>query len=129
MQLYIYKRGHGYNTRLWSAIACLMMAAIGCYKLSTKLSLTGNLLVQYIVPAFVWAVLAWLVYWVSNRESVADFLIAAEGELKKVSWTTKQQVVSSTIIVIFVVILMAVMLGFVDVLFRVIFDNVIGLYS
>lgn len=129
MQLYIYKRGHGYHTRLWSAIACLLMAAIGCYKLSIKLSLTGNLLVQFIVPAVVWALLGWLVYWISNRPSVADFLIGAEGELKKVSWSTKQQVVSSTMIVIFVVILMSVMLGFVDVLFRSVFEYLIGLYS
>jgi len=129
MQLYIYKRGHGYHTRLWSAVACLLMAAIGCYKLCMKLSLTGNLLVQYLVPAFVGIGLAWFIYWVSNRPSVADFLIAAEGELKKVSWSTKQQVIASTMIVIFVVILMSVMLGFVDVAFRLIFDNVIGLYS
>ncbi len=129
MQLYIYKRGHGYQTRLWSAVACLLLAAIGCYKLYSKLSLTGNPWVQNLVPAIVWALLAWVVYIVSNRTSVADFLIAAEGELKKVSWSTRQQVIASTIIVIFVVALMSVMLGFVDVVFRLIFENVVGLYS
>ncbi len=129
MQLYIYKRGHGYHTRLWTAVACLMLAAIGCYRLHSKLSLTGNPWVQNLVPAIVWAVLAWVIYWVSNRPAAADFLVAAEGELKKVSWSSKQQVVTSTIIVIFVVMLMSVMLGFVDVVFRLMFENVIGLYS
>ena len=129
MQLYIYKRGHGYYTRLWSAIACLALAAIGCYKLHSKLALADNQWVQNLTPAIVWGLLAWFVYWVSNRQSIADFLIAAEGELKKVSWSTKQQVISSTMIVIFVVILMAALLGLVDVLFRLFFEVVVGLYS
>jgi preprotein translocase subunit SecE len=129
MQLHIYKRGHGYYTRLWSAIACLLLAAIGCYKLHSKLALTGNPWVQNLTPAVVWAAIAWFVYWLSNRPNLADFLIAAEGELKKVSWSSKQQVVSSTIIVIFVVILTSVLLGSVDVLFRLFFDVVVGLYS
>ncbi len=129
MQLYIYKRGHGYHTRLWSAVACLLLAAIACYKLHSKLVLVGNPWVQNLTPAIVWALLAWFIYWVSNRPSLVDFFIAAEGELKKVSWSTRQQVVASTIIVIFVVILMSVLLGAVDVLFRLFFDYVIGLYS
>lgn len=129
MQLYIYKRGHGYYTRLWTAIACILLAGIGCYKLSLKLSLVDNMLVQYLVPAFIWAVLAWCVYKLSNRESIADFLIAAEGELKKVSWSTRAQVVASTMIVIFVVALMSVLLGAVDVIFRLFFEMAVGLYS
>lgn len=129
MQLYIYKRGHGYHTRLWTAIACLFLAAIGCYKLHARLSLVGNPWIQNLTPAILWAVLAWFVYWASNRPSLADFLIAAEGELKKVSWSTKQQVVASTIIVVFVVALMSVLLGAVDVIFRLFFDVVIKLYS
>lgn len=129
MQLYIYKRGHGYYTRLWSAIACLALAAIGCYKLHAKLALADNPWVQNLTPAIVWAGLAWFIYWASNRTSLADFLIAAEGELKKVSWSTKQQIISSTMIVIFVVILTSVLLGSVDVLFRLFFEVVVGLYS
>jgi preprotein translocase subunit SecE len=105
------------------------LAAIGCYKLHSKLALTGNPWVQNLTPAVVWAAIAWFVYWLSNRPNLADFLIAAEGELKKVSWSSKQQVVSSTIIVIFVVILTSVLLGSVDVLFRLFFDVVVGLYS
>lgn len=129
MQLYIYKRGHGYYTRLWTAIACLFLAALGCYRLHSRLILVDNPWVQHITPALLWVALAWLVYWASNRPSLADFFIAAEGELKKVSWSNRQQVVVSTVIVVFVVALMSILLGSIDVIFRLFFDLVIGLYS
>ena len=129
MQLYIYKRGHGYHTRMWTAVACLLLAAIACYRLHSRLSLVGNQWVQNLTPAFLWAVLAWFVYWASNRPSLANFLIAAEGELKKVSWSNRQQVVASTMIVVFVVATMSMLLGAIDVIFRLFFDVVIKLYS
>ena len=129
MQLYIYKRGHGYQTRLWSAIAALLLATIACYRLYSKLAVVENAWIQNFVPAICWVALAWFVYWASNKPSLADFLIASEGELKKVSWSTRQQVIASTMIVVFVVALMSVLLGAIDVIFRLFFDVVIKLYS
>jgi preprotein translocase SecE subunit len=48
-------------------------------------------------------------------------MIAAEGEMKKVSWSSKQEIAVSTLIVIAVVFIMAVLLGATDITFRTFF--------
>jgi preprotein translocase subunit SecE len=65
--------------------------------------------------------LALLIFWLVNKPSLADFLIAAEGEMKKVSWSSRQEIAVSTFIVIVVVISMAVLLGTTDIGFRTFF--------
>jgi preprotein translocase SecE subunit len=56
---------------------------------------------------------------------VADFFIAAEGELKKVNWSSRKEVAVSTLVVIIVVVVMAALLGATDMVFQVIFDRLI----
>jgi len=58
------------------------------------------------------------------RPALADFLILAEGEMKKVSWSSKKEIVVSTIVVISVVVIMAVLLGFVDLFFSWFFGEI-----
>jgi len=62
--------------------------------------------------------LALFISWLMNKHSVADFMIAAESEMKKVSWSSKQEIAVSTFIVIVVVVLMALLLGATDVIFN-----------
>jgi preprotein translocase SecE subunit len=57
-----------------------------------------------------------------NKHTVADFLIAGEGEMKKVSWSSRREIAVSTLIVIVVVVIMAVLLGITDTGFRLFFD-------
>jgi preprotein translocase SecE subunit len=73
------------------------------------------------VPAGLFVVFALLISWLINKASVADFLIAAEGEMKKVSWSSKQEIAVSTFIVIVFVIMMASLLGTTDLGFRTFF--------
>jgi len=49
-------------------------------------------------------------------------MIAAEGEMKKVSWSSRREIAVSTFIVIVVVILVAILLGVTDLSFRMFFD-------
>jgi len=127
MNFKIYKRGQGKNSRLGSALVVFAITAVGCWKLYGQLQNFG-LWVQTMVPVGVCAVFAGLIYWLSNKPSIADFLIAAEGEIKKVSWSTRKEIVNSTIIVIFVVVIMASGLGVVDLAFRLFFDQIVNLY-
>jgi preprotein translocase SecE subunit len=73
------------------------------------------------VPAGLFVILALLIFWLANKPSLADFMIAAEGEMKKVSWSSRQEIAVSTFIVIGVVISMAVLLGTTDIGFRTFF--------
>jgi preprotein translocase SecE subunit len=78
--------------------------------------------VSTMVPTAVFAVLAILIFWIVNRPATADFMISAEGEMKKVSWASRKEIVVSTFIVIVVVFLMAAMLGVADFSFMLFFQ-------
>ena len=61
-------------------------------------------------------------YWlVGVRERSAEFLIATDGEMKKVNWSTRKDVVASTWVVILWSVLLAGGLFLVDTLFSVFF--------
>ena len=128
-----YKWGQGKNTRLCSAAAIAIIAAVGCWILYNKLQYNLNvneaagLWISVTVPLGLFAVIAGLLYWLVNRKNVADFLIAAEGELKKVSFSSKREITISTFVVIIVVVFMAAMLGTADLCFNLFFTNVIGI--
>ncbi len=128
-----YKWGQGKDTRLYSAVAVALIAVIGCWRLHEKLKATMDttqtlgLWLSICVPLGLMAVIAGFLYWLSNRPTVADFLISAEGELKKVSFSSKREIAVSTTIVIVVVLLMAGMLGIADFVFDMFFTNVLGI--
>jgi preprotein translocase subunit SecE len=123
----IYKSGQGYYTRLISAIAAGVVVAIGCYQLWQKLgsvdvaNANTRFLIQILVPLAVFSAFAWLIYWLVNKPAVADFMISAEGEMKKVSWSSRKEITVSTIVVIMVVISMSVLMAVTDVFFQVVF--------
>lgn len=128
MSLTIYKRGQGYHTRLWSALSAFLLVAIGCYRLHLKLYSPDKFLICIGIPVAICAGLAFLIYWLVNKPNIADFLIAAEGEVKKVSWANRRELVASTTIVIGVVLCMGFMLVGVDFVFRWLFEYVIKIY-
>ncbi|MHC4556439.1 MAG: preprotein translocase subunit SecE [Planctomycetota bacterium] len=123
----IYKRGQGKYTRLCSAFTIAIIAGLGCMRLSKKLQASDlGLWVETLVPAGLFVAFAIVIFWLVNKSAVADFMIAAEGEMKKVSWSSRQEIAVSTFIVIVVVILMAVLLGATDLSFRRFFMWLLG---
>ncbi|MHC4572883.1 MAG: preprotein translocase subunit SecE [Planctomycetota bacterium] len=132
MRFNIYKRGQGKYTRLCSAFGFGVIAALGCLELYKWLQATGfglnprlALWVATMVPAGLLVALSLFIFWLVNKQSVADFMIAAEGEVKKVSWSSKKEVAVSTFVVIVVVILMAVLLGTTDLVFHELFRRLL----
>ena len=118
----IYKRGQGKYTRLGSTAGAAVIAGLGCLQLYKQLEAADlGLWVETMVPAGLFVVLALLIFWLANKSAIADFMIAAEGEMKKVSWSSRKEIAISTLIVIVVVILMAVLLGTTDISFELFF--------
>jgi preprotein translocase subunit SecE len=121
MALAIYKRGQGYYTRLCSAVAAGAVVALGCFRLYLKLDAivfqnpTLKIVVQSLLPLAIFAGFGFLIYWLVNKPLIADFMISAEGELKKVSWSSRKEITASTIVVISVMLFMALFLLLVDV--------------
>ena len=123
----IYKRGQGKYTRMGSALGGAIIVGLGCLQLYRKLQAADfGLWVETMVPTFVFAALGFLIFWLMNRPTVADFMISAEGEMKKVSWSSRQEIIVSTFIVIVVMFIMAVLLGVTDFGFQLVFMWLFG---
>lgn len=117
----IYKSGQGYYTRVGTAVGAGLILAFGAHYIYTQIPETRPIL-HIGIPAIFLALTGLLLLWVVgiNRTS-NDFFIATEGEMKKVSWSTRGEVVGSTKVVLLFTLMMAVMLFIVDVLFKVFF--------
>ena len=66
------------------------------------------------MPAAFAVVLGWLIFRIVQFPPFAEFLIATEAEMNKVSWTTKDDLIRATTVVLMTVVLMAVFLFVVD---------------
>jgi preprotein translocase SecE subunit len=84
----------------------------------TYRSLTLLPSVQFTVPLLLLAAGLWLAWRIVNVPVFADFLIATEAEMNKVSWTTQRRLVQDTIVVLVTVVLMAFYLFGMDVVWK-----------
>ncbi len=106
MALGIYKKGQGYWTRVMSAIALGMIVLMGGVWLSDNLKnvrLFGFEPIYTRAAAFLIfvTVCSILGYWfIGHNSKSVEFLIATEGEMKKVNWSSKREIRGSTIVVI-----------------------------
>jgi len=126
--LRIYKPSQGYYTRVGTVIGAAVLILAGAVFLFNEIdNVVPNKTAYYqplrygIPTAFV-VVMSAMIYWlVGLNRKANDFFIATEGEMKKVNWSTRKEVIRSTRVVIATVVLMAVLLFVVDILFMVFF--------
>jgi preprotein translocase SecE subunit len=71
--------------------------------------------VHLVMPLVLGLGLLWVAYRVVNIPVFADFLIATEAEMNKVSWTTRKRLVQDTIVVLTTVFLFTMFLFVVDI--------------
>jgi preprotein translocase subunit SecE len=127
---HIYKPGQGYWTRMGTVLGALLIGG-----------LTVNFLYHHMpiwvqgagvapakakevtigVIAALFAVFALLVFWLINKPTNADFLIATDSEMKKVNWTSRKELIGSTKVVILFMFLIAFMLFAFDIVFGYLF--------
>lgn len=123
--LQIYKRTQGKYTRLITFLAVLVLTAWGCNSLANKLGAANvTPYVQFGIPVIVLAGLGAVMFLVVNRPKSADFLIATENEMKKVSWSSRKEVFGSTKVVIVTTFLLAAILFLVDFVFATLFQKI-----
>ena len=115
----LYKRTQGRITRQVTAAALLVTIALGCWQLSLVfktwawLQLRGPGL-EYLIPGVLLALGAWLSYRLVNYPPFADFLIAVEAEMAKVSWPSRRELVRATIVVLVSMLVITIMLSLYD---------------
>jgi preprotein translocase SecE subunit len=78
---------------------------------------------RYSLPLLLLAASIWLAWRVVNFPPFADFLIATEAELNKVSWTTRPRLIQDTIVVLVTVALLAMFLFLMDQTWRVVLSS------
>jgi preprotein translocase SecE subunit len=70
-------------------------------------------------------VLFYVIYRLVGRgETVVNFMIATEGEMKKVSWSNRREVIGATKVVIVTTLALAAILFMVDIAFMMAFSAI-----
>jgi preprotein translocase subunit SecE len=116
----IYKRGQGKYTRVITLIAVVVITVIGAGILSGMFkayALTAKPAIRFGVPSVLVLAVAALMFWIVNRPGNADFMIATEGEMKKVSWSSRKEIIGGTKVVVATTLILAVLLWAVDLAF------------
>jgi len=118
LQTGLYKRSQGRIARQVTFAALAITVALGAYELYGILSFNESALIKYSVPGALLLAGAWLSYRVVNLPRFADFLIAVEAEMNKVSWPRKDELIRSSLVVIFVIFFLAILLFGYDLVWR-----------
>jgi preprotein translocase subunit SecE len=120
----IYKRTQGKRVRQSTAGLIVIWGWFGCWTLSNGPLMDATREVRIGIPAVMAAVIAWLAFRLVNLPQFADFLIAVEAEMKKISWPSLQECLRAAAVVIFTMFLLALILFLYDQLWIKFFETI-----
>ena len=83
--------------------------------------LQSDVLPLYIVGGIIALLGIWFAFRIVNMPKVAEFLIAVEAEMSKVSWPNNKEVYVTTIVVITVMMIFCVLLAIYDLVWHYLF--------
>ncbi len=118
-QLGIYKRSQGRIARQVTWVALFVVVALGAWRLHDFMINSGRT-AQLLVPTAAMLVGVWIAYRLVNMPSFADFLIAVEAEMNKVSWPTMGELWRSLLVVLFSIGFLVVVLAAYDIFWRLV---------
>ncbi|MFO7903568.1 MAG: preprotein translocase subunit SecE [Planctomycetota bacterium] len=114
----IYKRNQGRVARQVTCAVVWVVSALGAWRAWLTVDEAS---LQYLVGGAILFVGVWAGYRIVNIPQFADFLIAVEAEMNKVSWPAKSELIRSSAVVILVIFLLASILFGYDLLWQRIF--------
>lgn len=125
----IIKSGQGVHVRWGTAIGAGVLAISGAHFVWMQIQrfafIEGNYPVRVLVPVIILLAAAYLIFWlVGRKEKMVDFMIATEGEMKKVNWSTRKEVWGATKVVIVTVLALSIILFLVDLFFIIFFSGI-----
>lgn len=118
----IYKRNQGRYARQVTFFAILVVVLLAGWQLMEQSWVNLFTGARYLIPFLFIAVFAWLDFRLVNVPRFADFLIAVEAEMYKVSWPSYRELYRSSIVVIFVIFVLAALLFAFDLIWRALFE-------
>jgi preprotein translocase subunit SecE len=110
-----YKRSQGKLARQITMAVIWIVVALGCWRLEVLLRAQPQAL-HYGLPGLLLLAGLWIGYRLVNYPPFADFLIAVEAEMNKVSWPTWRELSRSTIVVIVLIVGLTAILFSLDTL-------------
>ena len=123
LQWQVYKRNQGRITRQITFAAIAIAVAIGGWRLSTY-TLSQNEFIHVGVPTLLVLAGWWIAFRLVNMPNFADFLIAVEAEMNKVTWPSRTELFRSSLVVIFTILFLALILFGYDVLWKVVLSTI-----
>jgi preprotein translocase subunit SecE len=135
-QVGVYKRSQGRITRqvTFAVLAgAFALAAWSLWNFLSAFALSRDFLgmnwyaigeatqLRWTLPAVILLAGLWISYRAVNLPRFADFLIAVEAEMNKVSWPSRTELVRSSLVVIFVIFVLATILFGYDIFWRMFF--------
>ena len=120
LQASVYKPNQGRIVRQFTCLAIWVIVAMACWSLYSSLRAelqAGSIWVQ-VVPGVLLLAGAWFGYRVVNWPRFADFLVAVEAEMNKVTWPSKDELIRAAIVVIFTIFFLAIALFLFDVFWQ-----------
>ena len=132
----VYKPTQGRIVRQVTFFALWAIVSLGCWQLQTTLQYVdfGDSLQGleswlrdwgcFVIPGVLWAVGSWVSFRLVNWPKFADFLIAVEAELNKVTWPSTAELIRASAVVIFTIFFLAISLFLFDVIWRALFEAI-----
>jgi preprotein translocase subunit SecE len=105
----LYKRTQGRMVRQITCLVIWVAFFIGAWRMYSLMS-TAQPVFKYVIPAVLLVAGLWIGYRIVNLPSFADFLIAVEAEMNKVSWPTRSELVRASMVVIILIFGLTVVL-------------------
>lgn len=115
----VYKPGQGYWTRTLSAVGggTLVLAGVAWLWQQMEVIRENTVYWQAAMAAAIVGFFGALLFYLLNKPRIADFMIATEAEMKKVSWPSRREIIGATAVVIFGTIFIALILFVIDIAF------------
>lgn len=120
LRIGIYKRTQGRITRQVTFAALAAVIALGLARLSALQAGNGPTM-KFAVPGVLLLIGLWAAYRLVNVPMFADFLIAVEAEMNKVSWPTRSELFRASMVVLIVIFSLAVLLWAFDLFWQLLF--------
>lgn len=117
----IYKRTQGRITRqvTWAAMVIVMF--LGVWRLQQTLTDVLDTGLRYGICAALFLVSVWVAYRIVNMPAFADFLIAVEAEMNKVSWPTRSELFRASLVVLVTIFSLTIVLFVFDLVWNKLF--------
>lgn len=121
----LYKPSQGKITRQVTCAVLWIVVGLASIRLYQTIDHATDIW-RYVGSLALFVIGFWASYRAVNYPKFADFLIAVEAEMNKVSWPSRGELIRSSVVVIFVIFMLAIVLFGYDVLWQYLFKNVLG---